>query len=90
MAALGIGHDLRGSVAADIVGNWPSEVLGEELLGSDDEEEEDMEDDDERTEDIEDDEDKEMTDVGYDSDIYDSDGNEWAVLGVNMMEGRPL
>lgn len=89
LAALGLGHNLGGSVAADIVGNWPSEVLGEELLGSDDEEEEDMEDDDEGTEDVEDDDDEEMADVGYDSDIYDSDGNEWAALGVNMKEGRP-
>ncbi|TGO16567.1 hypothetical protein BTUL_0026g00190 [Botrytis tulipae] len=89
LAALGLGHNLGGSVAADIVGNWPSEVLGEELLGSDDEEEEDMEDDDEATEDIEDDDDEDMADVGYDSDIYDSDGNEWAALGVNMKEGRP-
>ncbi|TGO36223.1 hypothetical protein BHYA_0131g00010 [Botrytis hyacinthi] len=62
LAALGLGHNIGGSVAADIVGNWPSEVLGEELLGSDDEEEEDMEDDDD-----------EMADVGYHSDIYDSD-----------------
>ncbi|KAF5876893.1 uncharacterized protein Bfra_001248 [Botrytis fragariae] len=89
LAALGLSHNLGGSVAADIVGNWPSEVLGEELLGSDDEEEEDMKDDDEGIEDMEDDDDEEMPDVRYDSDIYDSDGNEWAALGVNMKEGRP-
>ncbi|TEY32465.1 hypothetical protein BOTCAL_0729g00010 [Botryotinia calthae] len=63
--AFGLRHNLGGSVAADIVGNWPSEVLGEELLGSDDEEEEDMEDDDEGVEDVEDDDDEKMVDVGY-------------------------
>ncbi|KAF7908769.1 uncharacterized protein EAF01_004524 [Botrytis porri] len=89
LAALGLGQKIGGSVAADIIGNWPSEVLGEELLGSDDEEEEDIEDDEEEAEDVEDNEDEEMVDVGYDSDIYDSDGNEWAALGVNMKEGRP-
>ncbi|KAJ8067536.1 hypothetical protein OCU04_004877 [Sclerotinia nivalis] len=78
---LSLGHNLGGSVAPDIVGNWPAEVLGEELVGSDEEEEEDMEDDDDEDYD----EDDDMEDVAdYDSEIYDSDGNEWASLGVNM------
>ncbi|KAF7861409.1 hypothetical protein EAF04_007974 [Stromatinia cepivora] len=87
LAALGVGHNLGGSVAPDIVGNWPAEVLGKELLGSDDEEEEDMEDDDD---DDDDGDDEEMKDGDYDSEIYDSDGNEWASLGVNMKEGISL
>ncbi|TGO50035.1 hypothetical protein BOTNAR_0408g00110 [Botryotinia narcissicola] len=84
LAALGLGLNLGGTIAPDIVGNWPAEVTGDELLGSDDEEEDDMEDDDD------DDDDEEMEDVQYDSDIYDSDGNEWAALGVNMKEGKPF
>ncbi|KAF7954129.1 hypothetical protein EAE96_005261 [Botrytis aclada] len=85
LAALGLGLNFGGTIAPDIVGNWPAEVLGDELLASDDEEEDDMEDDDD-----DDDEDEEMEDVQYDSDIYDSDGNKWAALGVNMKEGKPF
>ncbi|KAF7898112.1 hypothetical protein EAF00_004558 [Botryotinia globosa] len=80
LAVLGLGLNLGGTIAPDIVGNWPAEFLGDELLGSDDEEEDNMEDDDV----------EEMEDVQYDSDIYDSDGNEWAALGVNMKEGKPF
>ncbi|EMR88383.1 hypothetical protein BcDW1_3006 [Botrytis cinerea BcDW1] len=89
LAAFGLSHNLGGYVAADIVDNWPSEVLGEELPDSDDKEEEYMEYDDEGVEDVEDDDDEEMVDVGYDLDIYDSDGTEWAAFGVNMKEGQP-
>lgn len=89
LAAFGLSHNLGGYFAADIVDNWPSEVLGEELPDSDDKEEEYMEYDDEGVEDVEDDDDEEMVDVGYDLDIYDSDGTEWAAFGVNMKEGQP-
>ncbi|KAI9647864.1 hypothetical protein NHQ30_004252 [Ciborinia camelliae] len=77
LASLGLGYNLGGAVAADIVDDWPAEFLGEELRDSDDEKEEIMEDDYE---------DDDMEDQDYDSEVYDSDGNEWAALGVNMKE----
>ncbi|KAG4033922.1 hypothetical protein MFRU_004g04180 [Monilinia fructicola] len=89
LANLGLGLNLGGSIAPDIIGNWPAEALGKELYGSDDDEDEDMgddgdDDDDDDDDDEDEDEDEEMENQGYDSEVYDSDGNEWAALGVKM------